>query len=189
VILALPRGGVPVAVEIAAALRAPLDVVIVRKLGHPRQPELAIGAIAEGGFRLLDEQTLATDPAAAQEVAGVIRREEIELTRRIRRYRGDRTRVDLPGRTAVVVDDGLATGASARAALQAVRHAGARRAVLAVPVAPPGAVNALNDIADEVVVLATPSPFTAISQWYQDFRQVSDDEVLRLLSQHTAGLP
>jgi predicted phosphoribosyltransferase len=184
VVLGLPRGGVVVAAEIATELHAPLDVLIVRKLGYPRHSELAIGAIAEGGYRWVDENLIATDRVAAAGLADVIAREEAELARRVDRYRGGRDRVPLAGRTAVVVDDGLATGWTARVALEAVRAAGANRIVLAVPVAPPSAIPALQEAADEVVVLSAPTPFAAISQWYQDFRQVGDDEVLALLAAH-----
>jgi predicted phosphoribosyltransferase len=184
VVLGLPRGGVVVAAEIADALRAPLDVLIVRKLGYPGHSELAIGAIAQGGYRWVDDDLLAVDRVAAAGLADVVAREEAELARRIERYRGHRERLALKGRTVVVVDDGLATGWTARVALDAVRAAGARRIVLAVPVAPPSAITTLQRSADEVVALATPSRFTAISQWYQDFRQVGDDEVLDLLAAH-----
>ncbi len=179
VVLALPRGGVPVAYPVARALGAPLDVVVVRKLGMPSQPELALGAIGEGGVRVLNDRTAPL--AAADELAEVERRERAELQRRARRFREGTEPVPVAGCTVIVVDDGIATGSTARAACQVVRAQGARRVVLAVPVAPDGVATWMRPDADEVVCLATPSGFRAIGQFYADFAQTSDEEVVELL--------
>jgi putative phosphoribosyl transferase len=181
VVLALPRGGVPVAAEVARALHAPLDVMIVRKLGVPFQPELAMGAIGEGGARVLNDDVIDAARIAPREIAEVEARERVEIDRRARRYRGDAPMVALEGRTVVIVDDGIATGSTARAALQIARAHGARRIVLAAPVAPVETVREMATEADEVVVLETPSPFFAIGPWYDDFSQTTDEEVCRLL--------
>lgn len=182
VVLALPRGGVPVGREVAAALGAPLDVILVRKLGVPDQPELGMGAIGEDGVRVLNETVLRAAAVPADAVAAVEARERAELERRARRYRGDRPPVPVAGRTVVVVDDGLATGSTARAAIEVARAHGARRVVLAVPVAPPESVAGMRDVADDVVVAETPAQMWAIGAWYEDFSQTSDDEVVRLLA-------
>lgn len=181
VVLALPRGGVPVAAEVARALQAPMDVIGVRKIGAPMQPELAVGAIAEGGVRVLDERVLGMlriDAASIDEVEG---REREELERRVRHYRGDRGFPDLHGRIAVIVDDGLATGSTARVACRAARQHEPDRLVLAVPVASREGVKSLRDEADEVVAAETPAGFSAVGQWYRDFGQTTDDEVMALL--------
>jgi predicted phosphoribosyltransferase len=183
----MARGGVPVAAEIARALAARLDVVVVRKLGHPHQPELGLGAIAEGGVRVVNAalvEQLHVDAAVLDAVAG---RELEELERRVRAYRGDRPPVPVAGRTVVVVDDGLATGSTARAAIEALRRRGAARVVLAVPVGPPGAVASLGSAADEVVCAEVTERFSGISEWYEDFHQVGDEEVARLLADSAAG--
>lgn len=183
VVLALPRGGVPVAAVIARALRAPMDVIGVRKLGAPVQPELAMGAIAEGGVREIDERTvqaLRIDAAAIDEVEA---REREELQRRLRVYRGERGLPDLHGRIAIVVDDGLATGSTARVACRAVRAQGPAHLVLAVPVASSQGLDALRDEVDEVVVVQTPQEFMSVGQWYRDFGQTTDDEVAALLAE------
>ena len=182
VALGMARGGVPVAYEIARALSAPLDVVVVRKLGHPNQPELGLGAIAENDVRLVNDtlvQQLRVPPEVIDRVAA---RELEELERRLRTYRGDRPPVPVEGRTAIVVDDGLATGFTARAAIEVMRRRRAARVVLAVPVGPPGAVEALQAVADDVVCVEVTERFFGISEWYLDFHQVSDDEVARLLA-------
>jgi len=182
VVLGLPRGGVPVAFEVAQALGAPLDVVVVRKLGVPFQPELAMGAIGEGGARVLNDDVVRMAAVSQQELDTVEKRERVELDRRARRFRGDRPRVPLAGRTAVVVDDGIATGATARAGCQVAKSQGAIRVVLAVPVAPPRAVAELGRQV-EVVCVETPDSLWAVGQWYRDFTQTSDDEVARLLAE------
>ncbi len=181
VVLGLPRGGVPVAAEVAARLEAPLDVVVVRKLGVPYQPELGMGAIGEGGVRVLNDEVIGMAGTSEDALGRVEREERSELERRVRRYRGDRPPVDVAGRTAVVVDDGIATGSTAQAACRIVRAQGAARIVLAVPVAPRGISSAFRGFADEVVVVDTPTWFAAIGQFYDDFAQTSDAEVLDCL--------
>jgi predicted phosphoribosyltransferase len=181
VVLALPRGGVPVAAEVARALGAPLDVIVVRKLGMPLQPELGFGAIGEGGVCLLDRELVDRARLTGAEIAEVESEQNKELDRRVTLYRGDRPLTPVDGRTVVIVDDGLATGGTAGAAVQVVRARGARRIVLAVPVAPPATVRELEAEADEVVSLLTPDRFGAVGLWYEDFAQTSDDEVAALL--------
>ncbi|HEX5587739.1 MAG TPA: phosphoribosyltransferase family protein [Acidimicrobiia bacterium] len=187
VVLALPRGGVPVAFEVAQALRAPLDVVVVRKLGVPFQRELGMGAIGEGGVRVLDPSTVRLARVTPDELERVEARERAELERRVAMYRGGRPIAATEGRTAIVVDDGIATGGTARAAVLVVRAYGARRIVLAVPVAAPESVRELRDVADEVVALATPQPLVAIGPWYRHFDQTTDDEVRMLLEAASRG--
>jgi putative phosphoribosyl transferase len=181
VVVALPRGGVPVGVEVADALGAPLDVIIVRKLGTPGQPELAMGAIGEGGVRILNYEVLDALHITDGQLEAVAAREQHELDRRAQRLRAGRARVPLTGHTAILVDDGLATGSTARAAILVARAQGARRVVVATPVAPRSTVVELGDVADAVVCVATPEPFRAIGQWYVDFRPTSDDDVVALL--------
>ena len=183
VVLALPRGGVPVGYEIAAALKAPLDLLLVRKIGAPFQPELAVGAIAEGPepITVVNPEFSAPDLLPTRYIDEQSAAELQEIERRRARYLGGRRRAEIAGRTAIVVDDGIATGATTRAALQAVRRAGPRKLVLAVPVAPQDSLTRLQPEADEIVCLATPSPFWAIGQFYEDFHQVPDDEVIALL--------
>jgi putative phosphoribosyl transferase len=172
---------VPVAAEVARALGAPLDVILVRKLGVPVQPELGMGAIGEGGVRIINSEVVAIAHVTDAEIAAVEKRERAELDRRARRFRGDRRRTPLAGRTAVIIDDGIATGSTARAACQVARAQGAVRVVLAVPVAPPSARSALAADADDVICLETPGHFLAIGEWYRDFAQTSDHEVVSLL--------
>jgi putative phosphoribosyl transferase len=183
VILALPRGGVPVGAEVARALSAPLDLLLVRKIGHPLHPELALGAIVDGDHPELvinpDVGGVELDYAAYLETAKSEALAEIERRRQL--YLGGRNPVDVAHGTAVVVDDGIATGATVRAALKALRHRHPRRIVLAVPVAPADTLDALRLEVDDVVCLDTPSPFIAVGQFYQDFRQVTDADVIRLL--------
>ncbi|MGV9266040.1 phosphoribosyltransferase family protein [Kitasatospora sp. NPDC003701] len=190
VVVALPRGGVPVAAEVAAALGAPLDICVIRKLGVPRQPELGMGAIGEDGVRVLNDEVIRLAGVTPGQLAEVELRERAELERRARRYRGGRPPADLRGRTVVVVDDGIATGSTARAACRIVRARGAARVVLAVPVAPDDWTDRLAGVADELVCVGTPSPFFAIGEFYGDFSQTGDEEVLRHLSRtHTAAAP
>ncbi len=181
VVLGLPRGGVPVALEVATALDAPLDVLVVRKLGVPFQPEMGMGAIGEDGVRLINDEVVRLAGVNDRELAKVEEREQAELERRARRFRGDRPPVSLAGRIAVVVDDGIATGSTARAACQVARAQSAARVVLAVPVAPPGWTQQMGSAADDYVCLATPEPFFAIGQFYSDFSQTTDDEVIACL--------
>ena len=177
VVLGLPRGGVPVAYEVARALRAQLDVIVVRKLGVPGQPELAMGALGEGGVVVVNELVVVDANVSDAAFRQVQETEQRELEGRAKNH----SRTPLNGRTAVVVDDGIATGSTARAACQVVRASGAHRVVLAAPVASPDSVNALKDVADEVVCVATPAHFTAVGQWYDDFAAVTDEEVAALL--------
>jgi putative phosphoribosyl transferase len=182
VVLGLPRGGVPVAYEIAAALKAPLDVLVARKIGAPRNPELGVGAIAEGGTRVLSEETIRSLAMSEAELERASARVACEVAERVRRYRAQSPPIPLGERTVVVVDDGLATGGTARAALYAVRARGAARVVLAVPVGVPDVVRTLAQEADSVVCLLEPRPLLAIGLWYEDFAQVSDEEVSELLA-------
>ena len=195
VVLGLPRGGVPVAFEVARVLDAPLDVLLVRKLGVPFQPELAMGAIGEGDVVVYNDRVVERTRVSPEELAEVRARERAELDRRARRYRGSRAAADLTGRSAVVVDDGIATGATARAACLVARARGARRVVLAVPVAVTDSVRSLRDVADEIVCLylCAPGSFFGVGQFYRDFAATSDNEVGRLLDEsrraRTAGRP
>ena len=180
IVLGLPRGGVPVAAEIARALDAPLDVIVVRKLGVPTHPEVAMGAIGEGGVRLLDETLIAQLGITPAEVDAVERRERATLDARVAQLRPDGERLYLTGRTAIIVDDGIATGATAAAACQVARQLGADRIVVAAPVGPADATSRL-DGADEVVCLLRPAGFYAVGAHYRDFRQTTDEEVTALL--------
>jgi putative phosphoribosyl transferase len=189
VVLGLPRGGVPVAYEVARVLDAPLDVIVVRKLGVPFQPELGMGAIGEDGVRIINEEVMRLTGVSDREVAEVEARERVELERRAQRFRAGRPRIALEGRTVVVIDDGIATGSTARAACQVVRAQGARRVVLAVPVAPPGWENRFDPDVDEFVCLETPEPFFAIGEFYDDFAQTSDEEVITCLERAAHRVP
>ncbi len=180
VVLGLPRGGVPVAFEVAEALGVPLDVIVVRKLGVPFQPELAMGAIGEGGARVLDASVLAHTGVTDEELQTVEFRERAQLEERVSRFRKGRGRIDLTGRTALIVDDGIATGSTARVACEVARHLGAARVILAVPVAPAATVGDLP-VADEVVCVSTPERFMAVGHHYRDFSPTSDEEVVVLL--------
>jgi predicted phosphoribosyltransferase len=182
VVLALPRGGVPVAFEVARGLAAPLDVFLVRKLGLPGAEELAIGAIATGGVRVLNRDVLEQVHVPEPVIAQVATREERELARRECAYRGDRPQTPLRGKTVILVDDGLATGASMRAAVLALRQLGPERVVVAVPVAPPETCREMAELADAVVCAVTPQPFDAVGRWYEDFSQTTDEEVQGLLA-------
>ena len=185
-VLALPRGGVPVGFELAQALEAPLDVFVVRKLGAPGQEELAVGAVARGVQVLNDGvvEALGLDAAVIERAAAA---EQRELTRRERLYRGDRRPVDVEGRTVILVDDGLATGATMRAGALALRAKRPRRLVLAVPVAAAQTCELLRADADELVCASTPEPFVAVGAWYDDFSQTTDDEVRALLARSSGG--
>ncbi|MFB8086701.1 alpha/beta family hydrolase [Streptomyces sp. NPDC055992] len=182
VVLGLPRGGVPVAFRVAQELGAPLDVIVVRKLGVPHHPELGFGAIGEGGVRVISEDIVRRAGVSESEVASVQQAEEVELARRARTFRGERPRIPLEGRTVVLVDDGIATGATALAACAVARAQGAAHVVLAVPVAPPSAAARLREEADELVCLSAPSGFSAVGEWYRDFDQTPDEEVVALLT-------
>ena len=181
VVLGLPQGGVPVALEVARALGAPLDVIVVRKLGVPFQPELGMGAVGEDGVRVINREVVRAVPVSADELAAVQAREQAQVDARAARYRVRRPREPLAGRTAVVVDDGIATGSTAKAACQVARAHGAARVVLAVPVAPLGWEARIAGAADELVCVDTPSGFYAIGQYYSDFSQATDDEVIACL--------
>ncbi|MFG1359505.1 phosphoribosyltransferase [Xanthobacter pseudotagetidis] len=186
VVLALPRGGVPVAAEVAQALGAPLDLVLVRKIGVPGAEELAMGAVVDGAAPVVvrNDDIIAAARVTPADFDAACARELKEIERRRARYIGTRRRAPIAGRTVVMVDDGIATGATVRAALKAVRARGPKRLVLATPVAPPETVDALTADADTVVCLETPEPFGAIGYFYDDFRQVSDAEVIDLLARH-----
>jgi putative phosphoribosyl transferase len=187
IVLALPRGGVPVGFEVAQALNAPLDVFLVRKLGVPGHAELAMGAIASGGVRVLSDDIidhLAIPPDAVEEVTS---RERIELERRDKMYRGSRPPARLEDRIVILVDDGLATGATMEAAIRAVRQSRPRRVVVAAPVGAAETCERLATIADEVVCAAMPEPFQAVGLWYEHFDQTSDEEVIDLLRRGASG--
>jgi putative phosphoribosyl transferase len=188
VILGLPRGGVPVAFQIAQSLQAPLDVIVVRKLGVPYEAEVAMGAIGECGVRVVNRSVVDAAGVTPKQFALVEQSERRELVRRVARFRGGRAPVPLDGRTAVVVDDGIATGATARAACQVVRALGAARVVLATPVAPPDIADEMRRYTDEVVCLHTPQSFRSIGQFYADFTQTSDAEVNYLLARPTRAV-
>jgi putative phosphoribosyl transferase len=181
VIVGLPRGGVVVAAAVAEALHAPLDVVVVRKLGVPTQPELGMGAVGEDGVIVRTEAVIQAAGVTPEQFDAVVARERAEVARRATRFRGDRAPVPLHGRTVIVVDDGIATGGTARAALEVVRAQGAQRVVLAVPVAPPEALRDFAAVADEVVCLEAPRWFQAVGTHYADFTQTSDQDVVDLL--------
>lgn len=183
VVVGLPRGGVPVAAVVAQALNAPLDVILVRKLGVPSQPELAMGAIGEDDVRVLNDEIVQMVGVTSGEIARVEARERKELERRVERFRSGRELVSLKGRVVVIVDDGIATGSTARAACEVVRARGASHIVLAVPVAPPGWEQDLAGVADEYVCVGTPSGFSSVGQFYSDFGQVTDDVVVECLDQ------
>jgi putative phosphoribosyl transferase len=180
VVLGLPRGGVPVAFEVAEALRAPLDVLVVRKLGVPFQPELAFGAIGEGGVRVINESVVREADLSDEDMAAVEKQQRAELQRRSQRFRQGREQISLAGRVAVIVDDGIATGATAKAACQVARAHGASRVVLAVPIGAADTAEVLAPYADEVVCLHAPAFFYAVGQGYRNFTQTSDDEVVAL---------
>lgn len=180
-VMALPRGGVPVAFEIARALCAPIDVFLVRKLGLPGQEELAMGAIASGGVKVLNRDVVGYLNIPEMTINAVARKEQQELERRERLYRGDSPPAEVRGKTVILVDDGLATGSTMRAAIAALKNLGPDRIVVAVPVAPPSTINELFREVDEVVCILTPEDFRGVGRWYQDFSQTTDQEVRSLL--------
>jgi putative phosphoribosyl transferase len=188
VVLALPRGGVPVAAEVAVALNAPLDLVLVRKIGVPFQPELAMGAVVDGGAPIVvrNEDVIRLAGIDEQDFKAVCEQELVEIERRRQRYLGSRERVDVAGRTAIVIDDGIATGATTRAALRATRLRSPKTLVLAVPVAPTDNLAAMREEADDVVCLEDYALFGAIGYYYSDFRQISDQEVTEILARFPA---
>jgi putative phosphoribosyl transferase len=183
VVLAIPRGGLPVARQVADALGAPLDVVVVRKLGAPGQPELGIGAVVDGDHprAIFNPQLLETLGVSDEYIDAEVARQLKEVKRREAAYRQGRAKVPIEGKTVIIVDDGIATGSSVRAALRGIRRARPGKLILAVPVAPPETVEALRTEADEIVCLETPEVFFAVGQFYEDFHQVSDDEVRTIL--------
>jgi putative phosphoribosyl transferase len=181
-VLGLPRGGVPVAFEVAKALNAPLDICLVRKLGVPGHKELAMGAIASGGVQVLNEELVAWMRISGQTIAEVAERELQELQRRQRVYRGDRPLPQIRNRIVILIDDGLATGSTMRAAIGVLKHQQPQRIIIAVPVAPLDTCNELRVEVDEVVCLMTPAQFYAIGLWYEDFTQTTDEQVCELLS-------
>jgi putative phosphoribosyl transferase len=182
VVLGLPRGGVPVAYEVALALRAPLDVMMVRKLGVPGQEELAFGAIASGGVRVLNAEIVAEAGVTPEQIERISAEQQVELEQRERRYRGDVPALGLDGATAIVVDDGLATGATMRAAVEAVRMQPEARVAIAVPVAAASSARALAGVADAIFCTVTPPRFVAVASWYGDFTPTTDEEVSALLA-------
>ncbi len=189
VVLGLPRGGVPVALEVARMLRAPLDVLVVRKLGVPGHEELAMGAIASGGARVMNDALVRQLGISEASIEHVARIEHEELTRRERAFRGTGPPLDVTDRTVIVVDDGVATGATMRSAVASLKQAGAKRVVVAVPVAAVDAERLLRREADEVVCLGTPEPFLSVGQWYEEFGQTNDDEVRAALRAAHAPSP
>jgi predicted phosphoribosyltransferase len=186
-VLALPRGGVPVAAEVARALGAPLDVFVVRKLGVPGHEEFAFGAIATGGVRVLNEDVVRALQIPDRVIDAVAAREQEELARRERVYRGDRPPLDVRGRTVILVDDGLATGATMHAAIRALRQQQPARIVVAVPTASPESCDELKRVVDDVVCATTLDPFYAVGLWYEDFSQTTDEEVRELLARSTGA--
>lgn len=188
VVLALPRGGVPVGYEVARTLEAPLDVFVARKLGAPGQPELAIGAVAAGGGRILNEQVVRARGVSEDWIEAVTEKELAEVGRRMRRFRGERPEPEVGGRTVILVDDGIATGMTVWAAIQAIREKGPRRIVLAVPVCAEVTAEALASEVDELISLQTPADLWAIGFWYENFHQLDDDEVVELLERSRRNL-
>ena len=184
IVLGIPRGGIPVAFEVAEALHAPLDVFLLRKLGVPGHEEFAFGAIASGGVRVLDREIIRGLRLSPTEVEAVTAQEERELNRREIAYRGDQPALSVAGQTVILVDDGIATGASLLAGIRALRQLRPGKIVVAIPVAPPEACGRLAYEVDEIVCTATPEPFGAVGRFYDDFCQVTDEEVLRLLAAH-----
>lgn len=191
IVLALPRGGVPVAAEVAAALDAPLDLILVRKIGVPTQPELAMGAVVDGAAPIVvrNDEVIELSGTTSDEFEATCARELEEIERRRQLYLGDRARAEIAGQVAIVIDDGIATGATTRAALQAIRNRKPKELVLAVPVAPPDTIAQLRGEVDALICLETPELFGAIGYFYRDFRQVSDQEVIAILKRFPAKRP
>jgi putative phosphoribosyl transferase len=189
IVLALPRGGVPVGFEVAQALDAPLDLFIVRKLGLPGHEELAMGAIASGGVRVLNQDVLRYAPISQKAIDAVAAREQLELERRERSYRGNRLPLDVRGKTVILVDDGLATGSTMRAAVAALRKMEPRDTLVAVPVAAPTTCDEFRAEGIDILCLRTPEPFQAVGLWYDDFSQTTDEEVHRLLDRAATATP
>src|SRR5271169_3655315 len=188
IVLALPRGGLPVAAEVAAHLSAALEVIVVRKLGVPYQPELGLGAVGEDGALVLNAEVLPASGFSGRDLSDMETRERAEVERRARAVRRGRPMTPLHGRTVIIVDDGIATGGTARAAIQVARAHGAASVVLAVPVAPAETVRQLRHDADAVIVLETPEPFLGVGQWYRDFTQVSEEQARELLQATPTGI-
>jgi predicted phosphoribosyltransferase len=189
IVLALPRGGVPVGFEVAEALHAPLDVFVVRKLGVPGQEELAMGALASGGVRVLDDEVMRLVRVSPQDVERMTMAANEELSRQEARYRGERAFPDIRDKTVILVDDGLATGSTMRAAVRALRSQRPAAIVVAVPVGAAETCDALRSVADDVVCIETPEPFRAVGLWYEDFSQTTDDEVHALLDRARHAAP
>lgn len=191
IVLALPRGGLPVAAEVAAALEAPLDLILVRKIGVPTQPELAMGAVVDGAAPIVvrNDEVIALSGTTSDEFEATCARELEEIERRRQLYLGDRARTEIAGQVVIVIDDGIATGATTRAALQAIRNRKPKELVLAVPVAPPDTIAQLRGEVDALICLETPELFGAIGYFYRDFRQVSDQEVMAILKRFPAKRP
>jgi putative phosphoribosyl transferase len=181
IVLGMPRGGVEVAFEVARSLEAPLDVVVIRKLGAPANPEFGFGAIGPNGLRILDDQSVRMLGLSEEDIERVAEREREELERRLEEYRGERTMPDMEGKTLIVVDDGAATGGSARAAVRALKEMDPGKLILALAVAPPDTAEELRQEVDELICLETPSAFMAVGQWYSNFSQTTDEQVVELL--------
>ncbi|HLN44692.1 MAG: phosphoribosyltransferase [Chloroflexota bacterium] len=181
IVLAVPRGGVIVGYEVSTALGIPLDIIVTKKIGAPDNPELAVGAVAEDGTHILDEDVLRQVYAPTDYITAEVERQRQEIQRRLMRYRGNIPYPDLRNREVIIVDDGVATGSTLKAAIRLVRNKGARKIIVAVPVGPPDTIRELKKLADQVVALLTPEPFFAIGQFYADFDQTSDEEVIDLL--------
>ena len=189
IVIGLPRGGIPVATEVADRLSAPLDLLVVRKLAYPLDPSVGMGAVAEGGMRIIDDDLVSRLDITPAQLEGVVADEEAELHRRTRWYRGARAPLPVEGRTVIIVDDGVATGLLARASVEILRRRGAGQVVVAIPVGPAGTVHDLRNHADEVVCLHVPHAFASIRQWYDHFAPVGDDEVAGLFAAHASTAP
>jgi putative phosphoribosyl transferase len=188
IVLALPRGGVPVAYEVALALRVPLDVFLVRKLGAPGHEELAMGAIASGDVVVMNDEVIKSMKVSDEVVEATIAGQRLELARRESAYRGDRSPIDVAGRTVILIDDGLATGSTMRAAVTALRRQHPERIVVAVPIGAPSTCAEFRSIADEVICAVSPEPFRAVGMWYDDFTQTRDEEVSDLLARASGAV-